>query len=520
MSEPPSPPFLAMRHIVKRFPGVLANDDVSFEVGRGEIHALLGENGAGKSTLMQILYGLYQRDEGEILIDGHLVRINNARDAIEHGIGMIHQEFMLVRPFSVVENIVLGLDQPGRALLDLDGAAAELRVLSERHGLAIDPSARVEHLPIGVQQRVEILKLLYRKARLLILDEPTAVLTPQEKSGLFAVLRGMAAEGRSIVIVTHKLHEIMQVSDRVTVMRDGRVTASVRTRDTSAAELARLMVGRDVVLRVDKPAVSRGQVVLKVAALTARDQAGTPRLRGIDFDLHEGEILGVAGVDGNGQSELAAALLNLCAIDGGRIMLGDEDVTQASPAAHRAKGLAFVPADRRWVGSVGGLPITENAILGTHTQRTRLGGLIRDDPANRSFARDLIARFGVRTPSVAHLAGTLSGGNLQKLVLGREMMRNPRVLIVEQPTRGLDVGAIETVWAELLTARSAGKAILLISAELEEIMNLADRIAVIFEGRIVGVLDAADAHPDLLGLMMAGAAPQADVAPPAGTTLQ
>ena len=504
VAGPQTRPFLEMRNIVKRFPGVLANDDVSLSVGSGEIHALLGENGAGKSTLMQILYGFYQRDAGEILIEGRPARINSPKEAIQHGIGMIHQEFMLVHPLSVVENVVLGLSQSVRTLLDLNSAAQVLQDLSDRHGLAVDPRAIVADLPIGVQQRVEILKLLFRDARLLVLDEPTAVLTPQEKDGLFAVLRGLAEHGRSIVLVTHKLHEIMEVSDRVTVMRDGRVVSSVATPETSPKELARLMVGRDVELRAVKGPVTRGPPMLRIEKLVAHDSTGATKVHGLSLDVHGGEILAIAGVDGNGQSQLAQALMNLCPIASGRISVEGNDVTRHSPAEHRARGMAYIPADRRHVGSIPEMSIADNAILGTHKERALAGGMIRNEPAIRDFARTLVTRFGVRTPHIDLHAGKLSGGNLQKLVLGREMMRDPRVLIVEQPTRGLDVGAIETVWAELLKARQRGKAILLISAELEEIMNLADRIAVLFEGRIMGILDVADASVEAIGLMMAG----------------
>ena len=494
-----------MRSIVKRFPGVLANDDVTFTVGRGEIHALLGENGAGKSTLMQILYGFHQRDAGDILIEGRPVRTLSPAQAIALGIGMVHQEFTLVHSMTVVENTVLGLDPSIRHRLDLKRAASALQALSDRHGLAVDPYAVVGHMPVGVQQRVEIIKLLYRDARLLILDEPTAVLTPQEKDGLFAVLRGRAGEGRSVVIVTHKLHEIMEISDRVTVMRDGRVAASVSTAGSSPRELARLMVGRDVALRASKRAVTRGPAMLRAKDLVACDAARETRLHGLSLDLHAGEILGIAGVDGNGQPQLAQALLNLCPIMAGRVWIGTQDVTRLSPAGHRAQGMAYVPADRRHVGSVAELSVADNAILGTQAQRTRAAGLIRDENANRGFAKALVERFGVRTPHLDLPAVKISGGTLQSLVLGREMMREPVILIAEQPTRGLDAGAVETVWGELLKARAGGMAVLLISADLEEILNLADRIAVMFEGRIVGTLPAAQASAERLGLMMAGA---------------
>ena len=513
--------FLDMRAIRKRFPGVLANDGVDLRVEAGEIHALLGENGAGKSTLMQILYGIHAPDSGEILIEGKSAGIASPADAIAQGIGMIHQEFMLVRPFTVAENIVLGLgDSPG-PMLDLKTASRTIRALSDRHGLAVDPTSRIEHLPIGVQQRVEILKLLYRKARLLILDEPTAVLTPQEKDGLFAVLRGLAAEGRSIVIVTHKLHEIMDVSDRVTVMRDGKVVASLATNETSEGALAHLMVGRAVNLKADKAPAAAGTAagapMLRIENLAALGDAGREAVRGVSLDVHAGEIVGIAGVDGNGQSELAEALLNLRAASAGRVTVGGTDVTAMTTAERHDRGIAYIPSDRRRVGSLSELSLAENAMLGSQRRRTRLGGLLRDEPGIRAHAAALVRRFGVRAPGIDFPAGKLSGGNLQKLILGREIMRDPAVLVVEQPTRGLDVGAIETVWAELLAERGKGKAILLISAELEEIMNLADRIAVIFEGRIMGILDAGEATVEAIGLMMAGRMPDAGrPRPPAG----
>lgn len=499
---------LEMRDIVKRFPGVLANDRVSLAVRHGEIHALLGENGAGKSTLMQILYGFYQRDSGEIRLDGEAVPMLDTTEAIGRGIGMIHQEFMLVRSLTVAENIVLGLDG-GRLAgrLDLDGASARLRELSERHGLAVDPSALIEHLPIGVQQRVEILKLLYRDARLMILDEPTAVLTPQEKDGLFAVLRALAAEGRSIIIVTHKLHEIMDIASHVTVMRDGRVTACVETAGTSERELARLMVGRDVELKAVRTPQRRGRVVLSVEGVSAHDGAGLLRLSNVGFEVHAGEILGIAGVDGNGQPELAQTLLGLRDAEQGSIRLDGTDVSGLTTAERRKLGLAYIPADRRHVGSVPELSVADNAALGDQWRLTRVGGMIRDDGAISRHASELVRRFGVRCAGLGFPAGKLSGGNLQKLILAREIMRDPLALVIEQPTRGLDVGAIETVWAEILAQRDAGKAIVLVSAELEEILNLADRIAVMFEGHIVGILPAAEADPETIGLMMAGRRP-------------
>jgi ABC-type uncharacterized transport system ATPase subunit len=493
-----------MRKIVKRFPGVVANNDVDLTIEAGEIHALLGENGAGKSTLMQILYGFHSMDSGSILIDGEPVEITSPKDAIGLGIGMVHQEFMLVRRFSVVENTVLGLNPDAGPMLDLRKAARRLRSLSDQHHLAIDPDAQVQHLPIGVQQRVEILKLLYRDARLLILDEPTAVLTSHEKDQLFTVLRGLRDQGRSIVIVTHKLQEILELADRVTVMRDGRVVGTVTTQQTTEQELARLMVGRDVNLRANRVPVERGRPVLRIDGLHVRDDVGQEKVRGVSLDVHAGEIVGIAGVDGNGQSQLAEAIMHLRPALQGQVFLDQHEVTRLTVAQHRALGLSYIPADRRHVGAITEMSVADNAILGSQRQRTR--GLFLDRRKIREYAERLVTRFGVRASGIGAMAGKLSGGNLQKLILGREILQDAAAIVVEQPTRGLDVGAVESVWLELLRERERGKAILLISAELEELMNLADRIAVMFEGRIVGILDAASVTQEKLGLMISGVA--------------
>ena len=498
---------LEMRNIVKRFPGVLANNNVSLTVKAGEIHALLGENGAGKSTLMQILYGFHSMDSGEILIDGERVHLGSPKDAIALGIGMVHQEFMLVRRFSVVENTVLGLKEGSGPLLDLRRSSEKLKELSNRHGLALDPDAETGSLPIGVQQRVEILKLLYRDARLLILDEPTAVLTPMEKDQLFAVLRKLRADGCSVVLVTHKLAEIMEIADRVTVMRDGQVVATREIGSTSGQELTRLMVGREVNLRAEKSTQNRGSAILQIENLRVRDETGHEKVRGLSLEVHAGEILGIAGVDGNGQSELAGAAMHLREIESGRVLLKGADLTGLSVARRRAAGMSYVPADRRHVGSVTEMSVADNAILGL--QRKYARGIFRALREERDSAQALVTRFGIRTTGVDFAAGKLSGGNLQKLILGREIMRGSAALIVEHPTRGLDVGVVEAVWKELLSARHEGKAILLISAELEELLNLADRIAVMFEGRIMGVVDAAGASVQEIGLMMAGITPGA-----------
>lgn len=496
-------PFLEMRNIVKHFPGVVANDHVNFSVEPGEIHALLGENGAGKSTLMQILYGLYEPDAGEILVEGRPVQIRNPRDAIAQGIGMIHQDFMLIPPFTVVENIILGLEDDHGQLLDLQAAKLRISELSERHGLSVDPTARIENLPVGVQQRVEILKLLYRNAKLLILDEPTAVLTPQEANSLFDVVRSLKAKGHSVVFITHKLHEVINVADRVTVLRDGKVIATVKTSETNPRELARMMVGREVVFRISKKPCQPGKTALKVQDLCACDNTLVPKVRGVSFELREGEILGLAGVDGNGQSELAEAMMNLRPVSGGKIILDEKEITHLSTAKHRAAGIAYIPADRRQVGTVGTLSISYNTILGEENQYST-GRVFLNEGRIRAHARELVQHYNVKTPGIDFLAGKLSGGNLQKVVLGREIMRNPRVLIIEQPTRGLDVGAIEYIQEQIIAERDQGAAIFLISADLEEILTLSDRIAVIYQGQMMGTIAACDAEMANIGLMMAG----------------
>ena len=495
---------LEMKNIVKRFPGVLANDHVSLTIQAGEIHALVGENGAGKSTLMQILYGFHAMDSGEIFVDSRPVHLSSPKDAIALGIGMVHQEFMLVQTFSVVENIVLGLSE-GAGMLDLPRAASRMRDLSDRYGLALDPFAKVGALPTGVQQRVEILKLLYRDASLLILDEPTAVLTPGEKDRLFAVLNELRQGGHSIVIVTHKLNEIMELANRVTVMRDGRALGTKSVRSTSQQELAQLMIGRDVRLHAVKLGSRFGEPILRVEELCVADDADVEKVHGVSLQVRAGEIFGIAGVDGNGQSELAEAILHLRKMRSGRIFLAGTDATQMSVAERRAKGISYVPANRRQMGSVTEMTVADNAVLGLQRRYTR--GLFRSVRDARHSAHRLAERFGIRGAGIDSPAGKLSGGNLQKLIVGREITCGASVLVVEQPTRGLDVGAVESVWKELLLARQEGKAVLLISTEMEELLNLADRIAVLFDGRIVGVFDAPFRSVDQIGLLMAGIAP-------------
>ena len=496
---PQTHPLLEMRGIVKRFgAAVLANDHIDFVVEQGEVHALLGENGAGKSTLMQILYGMYQRDAGDICVDGLPVDIRSVSQAVAHGIGMVHQEFMLVEPFTVLENVVLG---QGRVALA--SARARLLALSAEFGLDVRPDACVEDLTIGQRQRVEILKLLFRGARLLVLDEPTAVLTPTEVNGLFEVLRKLVARGCSVVIVTHKLQEIRALADRVTVLRQGRVVAAgLRVAETDEATMARAMVGRDVLLTVDLPPMARGEAVLEVRDLCVASGQGTALVNGVSLEVRAGEVLAIAGVDGNGQSPFAEAVMGLRPAQG-RVSVCGQRVDELSPGARRGTGMGYLPADRRGVGGVMDLSLEANGLLGQQGEFTR-GRYWLSARRVAAHAEQLIQRFKVRASSAQQLAGSLSGGNLQKLLLGREFSRQPRFLLLEQPTRGLDVGAIESVWGEILEQRKAGAAILLISAELEEVFNLADRIAVMYQGRIMGVLDRASATMELVGQMMGG----------------
>jgi simple sugar transport system ATP-binding protein len=490
--------------ITKRFPpSILANDRISLDIEAGEIHALLGENGAGKSTLMQILYGVYRKDAGEIRVEGQPCEFATPSDAIRRGIGMIHQEFMLVRQFTVAENVAMGTDSAsGR--FDLAAVARRLGDLAEKFGLGIDPWARVEHLPLGVQQRVEILKLLYRETRVLILDEPTSVLTPQEVERLFDVLRALKAAGKSIVIVTHKLREVIDIADRVTVLRDGRAIATLPIGEVDELSLARFMVGRDVVLNANKTVQPAGRNLLKVENLGVVDDAGEQRVKGVSLMVNAGEILGIAGVDGNGQSELIECLFGLRPPAGGGVLFEGVDITSWTPAERRRAHMAYLPADRRHAASIAELSLADNVALGAHRRLARWHGVWRDRKRTTAQALAVIERFGVRAPGPDFPAGKLSGGNLQKVVLGRELMYEPLLLLVEQPTRGLDVGAIEAVWAELLAQRARGRGILLVSAELDEILNLADRIAVIFGGEIMGTLPAAKAQVETIGLMMAG----------------
>jgi simple sugar transport system ATP-binding protein len=493
-----------MRGIVKRFPGVVANDGVDFDLRAGEVHALLGENGAGKSTLMNVLAGLYRPEAGEIRVFGKPVELHSPRDAIGAGLGMVHQHFALVPTQTVTENVLLGLDEP-RFRLDLgrfDDAVAEL---AARHGLAVDPRARIWQLSVGEQQRVEILKMLYRGARILILDEPTAVLAPQEAQELFRTLRSMVAEGTSVVFISHKLAEVAQIADRITVMRRGKVTAAgIPAAGATPASLAQLMVGRDVVESIERSPFTPGPVVLSVRAVDAVSDRGMPALRGVSLDVRAGEILGVAGVAGNGQSELAQVLTGLRRCSAGSITVNGVEVANHTPREVINQHIAHVPEDRTGVGTAPDLSIADNLIMKTYRDAPIARRFSIDGGAVRRFADRLREAYSIASPSVDTEARLLSGGNLQRLILAREIASQPRLLVAVQPTRGLDVGAIATVHRLLLQQREGGSATVLISEDLDEVLDLSDRVAVIFEGRVVGLFDIDEADVAEIGLLMTG----------------
>ena len=498
---------LELRNITKRFGAVLANDHINIVVRAGTIHAIVGENGAGKSTAMRIAYGFYTADEGEIVVDGEVRPIQTPHDAIALGVGMVHQHFMLVEPMTVAENIVLGAEPGAATSLDLRQAATEIRALSEEFGLAIDPNATIESLSVGQQQRVELLKALYRQARLLILDEPTAVLTPQEVEEFFAILRRMREQGKTVVIITHKLAEVLAISDDVTVMRDGRVVGQVKTAETNAAELARLMVGRDVLLRIDKPQASPGKTVLSVRDLSMKAKDGALRLDGVTFDVRAGEIVGIAGVEGNGQTELIEALAGLImppAVSG-VIEFTEKDITRTSARKRKELGIAHIPEDRHRRGLLLDFDLAENSILGVHYRRPAVAGLGNvwlDGGAIRTRTEQVIKDFDVRPANPDLPARALSGGNQQKLIIGREFGLQPKLLLVSQPTRGVDIGAIEFIHRKLVALRDAGCAVLLVSAELEEVTALSDRLLVFHNGRVVGEVDPQSTSPEDIGLLM------------------
>jgi simple sugar transport system ATP-binding protein len=498
-------PVLELRGITKQFPGVLANDHIDFDLRRGEVHALLGENGAGKSTLMSILYGLYTADSGEILLNEQPVEINSPKDAIELGIGMVHQHFMLIPVMTVTENIVLA-QEPKHAgvLLDYDAARQRVRELSKSFGLAVDPDARIERITVGQQQRVEILKALYRGADILILDEPTAVLTPPEARELFEIIEELKAQGKSIVFISHKLNEVLEVADRISVLRRGKLVERIPREGATEAGLARSMVGREVLLRVEKKPGQPGDVLLHVEDLGVRDDRGLDTVRGVSFDVRAGEIVGIAGVDGNGQSELIDALAGLRSVASGEITVGGKDLTRATARQALDAGVGHIPEDRHRRGLVLDFNLAENLALHDYGKEpfSHLGWV---NPRRWfRWARGLLREFDVRGGGPQTLGGSLSGGNQQKVVLAREISRNPSVLIAAQPTRGLDVGAIEFVHRRLVEQRDSGKAVLLVSLELEEVLSLSDRILVLYEGEIVAEFPP-DVSEEEVGMAMIGA---------------
>ena len=497
---------IEMQGIVKRFPGVLANDRVDFEVRTGEIHALLGENGAGKSTLMNVLAGLYRPEEGTIRVHGRQVDLRSPRDAIDRGIGMVHQHFMLVPSQSVTENILLGLDEP-RFVMNLHRYERRVAELAREFGLSVDPHAKIWQLSVGEQQRVEILKMLYRGTDILILDEPTAVLAPQEIEDLFGILRSMVEEGKSLVFISHKLGEVMAVADRITVLRKGQVTASgLRPTETTAADLARLMVGRKVLFQSEKKIQDAGEVVLSVDTVCAENDKRLPALRKISFEVRAGEILGLAGVAGNGQRELAEVITGLRKCDSGQVLVNGQVVSNRSARVAIDGGVAHVPEDRKETGSAPNLSITNNLILKAYRTPPISRRAAVDYPVAREHAENLKDEYEIIAPSVETSVRHLSGGNLQRVILAREISAGPGLMIAMQPTRGLDVGAIEGVHRLLLQLREAGTAVLLVSEELDEIMMLSDRIAVIYEGQIVGEVsgEASAEMREQIGLMMTG----------------
>ena len=500
-----TPLALEVRNITKKYPGVIANDHVNFQLRKGTIHALLGENGAGKSTLMNIIYGLAKPDEGKILIDGVATQISSPNDAIHQGIGMVHQHFMLVPVFSVVENIMLGAETTKWMGLGLDkeGSAEKIRQLSQKFNLSVDPDAIVENLPIGLQQRVEIVKALYRSAKVLVLDEPTAVLTPQEADDLFIVMRQLTKQGVSIIFITHKLREVLAVADDITVMRRGKVVGTAVPNESTEAKLAEMMVGREVIFRIDKALSQPKEVILSVRDLVVREH-GVPIVKNVSFEVRGGEVLGIAGVQGNGQTQLAEVITGLRSADAGTVLLDNVPIKMGDPRYLVEHGLAHIPEDRQKHGLVMSYPISDNMVLNTYYRPPFAKGIRRQAQAVWDSANQLIKKFDVRTPNAEVKASSLSGGNQQKVIVARELNRPIRLLIANQPTRGLDVGSIEFIHHQIIDQRNQGIAVLLVSAELDELFSLADRIAVMFDGKIVGVLPVAEATHENMGLMMTG----------------
>jgi simple sugar transport system ATP-binding protein len=496
---------LELRNITKRFGTLVANDNISLTLEPGEIHSLLGENGAGKSTLMNVLYGLLQPDEGQILVDGKEVKFAGPGDAMAAGIGMVHQHFMLIPVFTVAENVVLGHEPTGKiGNLDLNAARKLVKEISDRFGFDIDPDAKVQDLPVGAQQRVEIIKSLARNAKALVLDEPTAVLTPQETDELMEIMRGLAKSGTSIIFITHKLREVQQVADRITVIRQGKVVASPSPK-ASASELASLMVGREVDLDVKRKPAKIGAETLVIKDLTVLDDRQHQMVDGVTFSVHDGEVLAIAGVQGNGQTELAEAILGLRKIHSGSIEVAGRDLTKSTVREVLEAGLGYIPEDRKKDGLVGEFSIAENLMLDGSFGKPFAKGVQIDFAKRDEIAQKLIQEFDIRTPSAETLAKQLSGGNQQKVVVARELGRELKVLVASQPTRGVDVGSIEFIHEQIIVARDSGKSVLIISTELDEVLALADRIAVMYRGKIVGIVDSKTTR-EKLGKMMAGIA--------------
>ncbi|MGQ9925780.1 MAG: ABC transporter ATP-binding protein [Chloroflexaceae bacterium] len=500
------PVVLEARAITRRFPGVVANDNVSLRLHQGEILALLGENGAGKSTLMNILYGLYHQDEGEIFVRGEPLRVSSPHESIQRGIGMVHQHFQLVPVMTVAENVTLGTEVTrGPGWLDRQRAGEQIRAISRQYGLEVDPDALIADLDVGAQQRVEIIKALYRNADILILDEPTAVLTPQEADDLMQMMRNLARQGKSIIFITHKLREVLAVADRIMVLRAGRVVGETTPAEATEASLAAMMVGRSVMLQVERGEMHPGAVVLEVANLHVRDDRQLLAVRGVNLRVRAGEILGIAGVQGNGQTELVQALTGLRLPESGSVRIAGHDVTGASPRRISELGVAHIPEDRQRDGLVSSYPLTDNAVLELYYLAPFARGLVRDEAAVHDHAERLVREFDVRTPAVTLPASSLSGGNQQKLIVAREFTRELRLLIAAQPTRGIDVGSIEFIHNQIVKKRDEGVAVVLVSAELDEILSLSDRIAVMYHGEIVATVNNGELNREQLGLLMAGA---------------
>jgi general nucleoside transport system ATP-binding protein len=498
------PPILELKGITKRFPGVLANDHIDLTLDKGEIHALLGENGAGKTTLMNILYGLYQPTEGTIHVRGAEIKVHSPNDAIKVGIGMVHQHFMLVPVFTVTENVMLGEEESRFGFLDRASAAKKIRDISEKFGLEVDPDSYIKDLPVGVQQRVEIIKLLYRNADILIFDEPTAVLTPQEADELFKIMRSLAQQGKSIIFITHKLREVLDISDCITVIRRGKVIGSTKPQEADQGTLAEMMVGRPVDLDIQKALSKPTDLVLDVQNLMVANQLKQIAVEDLSFQVFRGEVLGVAGVQGNGQTELVEALTGLRKIESGTVHLMGENVSNTSPRKITELGAAHIPEDRQRDGLVLAFPILENLILNTYYLKPYANGIQMQWKKALTNADTLIENFDIRTPNAETKAGSLSGGNQQKVIVARELSRPINFLVASQPTRGLDVGSIEYIHKQILKRRDDGVAVLLVSTELDEILQLSDRIAVMYRGSIVAIVPAAEANKNYIGLLMAG----------------